>query len=53
MKKSVKQCTQGKIKKVMGEYKRHDLKMQGGKKVSKRKQAIAIGLSKARKTCHE
>jgi hypothetical protein len=39
-----------KVEETMHEFKRGKLKSgQGGKKVSSRKQAIAIGLSKARK----
>jgi len=38
-----------KIKKVMGEFKRKKLKSSSGKKVTKRKQAIAIALSEARR----
>lgn len=51
MKKSVKRCVTRKMKKVMGEYKAHKLHMYGGKKVQKRKQAIGIALSEARKKC--
>jgi hypothetical protein len=51
MKKSVKKCISKKVRKVMHEYKGHHLKMSSGKKVSKRKQAIAIALSMARKRC--
>lgn len=41
--------TQDKVEKVMGEYKRGTLRSGGsGKKVTDRKQAIAIGLSEAR-----
>jgi hypothetical protein len=41
---------QQKVKKVMHEYKHGDLKSgRSGKKVTSRKQAIAIGLSEARK----
>lgn len=41
---------QGKVKKVMQERKRGTLKSgRSGKKVTSRKQAIAIGLSEARK----
>jgi hypothetical protein len=39
-----------KTKKVMGEYKRGTLKSGGRKKVTSRKQAVAIGLSEARKS---
>ena len=43
--------TQKKMKKVMREYKRGKLKSgRSGKKVKNRKQAIAIGLSEARKS---
>jgi len=39
-----------KVEKVMHEFKRGNLKMgRSGKKVQSRKQAIAIGLSEARK----
>ena len=38
-----------KIKKVMGEFKRKKLKSSSGKKVTNRKQAIAIALSEARR----
>lgn len=40
---------QQKVKKVMEEKKRGTLKSGSGKKVTSRKQAIAIGLSEARK----
>jgi len=40
---------QKKVKKVMHEFKKGELKSGSGKKVTKRKQAIAIGLSEARK----
>ena len=41
---------QTKVKKVMHEYKHGTLKSGGGnKKVTSRKQAVAIGLSEARK----
>lgn len=41
---------QAKVEKVMKEYKHGDLKSgQSGKKVTSRKQAVAIGLSEARK----
>lgn len=43
--------TQKKVKKVMKEYKSGKLKIgKSNKKVKSRKQAIAIGLSEARKT---
>ena len=38
-----------KVKKVMHEHKHGTLKSGSGKKVKSRKQAIAIGLSEARK----
>jgi len=38
-----------KVKKVMGEFKRKKLKSSSGKKVTNRKQAIAIALSEARR----
>jgi len=38
-----------KVEKVMREKKRGTLKSESGKKVTSRKQAIAIGLSEARK----
>jgi hypothetical protein len=45
-----KQITRpGKVKKVMGEYKSGKLKTSSGKKVTNRKQAIAIALNKAKK----
>lgn len=41
---------QKKVEKTMDEYKKGELKSGGsGKKVKSRKQAVAIGLSKARK----
>ncbi len=39
---------QDKVEKVMHEYKEGSLKTSSGKKVTDRKQAIAIGLSEAR-----
>ncbi len=43
--------SQQKVKKAMHEYKRGKLKSgRSGKKVTSRKQAIAIGLSQSRKT---
>jgi hypothetical protein len=39
----------GKVKKVMGEYKRGTLKSSSGKKVKSRKQAVAIAMSEARR----
>jgi hypothetical protein len=38
-----------KVGKVMGEFKRNKLKSSSGKKVKKRKQAVAIALSEARR----
>jgi hypothetical protein len=40
---------QQKVKKTMDEYKEGTLKSGSGKKVTSRKQAVAIGLSEARK----
>lgn len=40
---------QKKVKKAVHEYKRGELKSGSGKKVTSRKQAVAIGLSQARK----
>jgi hypothetical protein len=37
----------GKVKKVMGEFKRGTLKSSSGKKVKSRKQAVAIAMSEA------
>lgn len=42
--------SQSKVKKVMHEYKEGELKSGQGGKVKNRKQAIAIGLSEARKS---
>ena len=39
-----------KVKKVMGEYKRKSLRSSSGNKVKKRKQAVAIALSEARRS---
>ena len=45
-----KKTVKKKMKKTMDEYKHHKLKSgRGGKKVKSRKQAIAIGLSEARR----
>jgi hypothetical protein len=41
---------QAKIEKVMEEYKQGDLKSGSGQKVTDRKQAVAIGISEARKS---
>jgi hypothetical protein len=40
---------QQKVEKVMHEYKEGELKSGSGKKVTSKKQAVAIGLSEARK----
>jgi hypothetical protein len=40
---------QKKVEKTMHEFKRGDLKSGSGKKVTSQKQAVAIGLSEARK----
>jgi hypothetical protein len=39
-----------KVKKVMGEHKRGTLKSGSGKKVTSRKQAVAIALNEARRS---
>ena len=39
-----------KVKKVMREYKRGSLRSSSGRKVRKRKQAVAIALSEARRS---
>jgi hypothetical protein len=45
-----KKTVKKKMKKTMDEYKHHKLKSgRSGKKVTSRKQAVAIGLSEARK----
>ncbi|HEY1064129.1 MAG TPA: DUF6496 domain-containing protein [Candidatus Saccharimonadales bacterium] len=41
---------QEKVEKAMHEYKHGDLKSGSGKKVTSRDQAVAIGLSEARKS---
>jgi hypothetical protein len=41
---------QEKIEKVMDEYKDGDLKSGSGKKVTNRKQAVAIGIDEARRS---
>ena len=48
---ATKKATKGqaKVKKVMHEYKEGTLKSGSGKKVSSRKQAVAVALSEARK----
>jgi ribosomal protein L32E len=49
-KRKYSRASQKKVEKVMHEWKRGKLKMgRSGKKVKSRKQAIAIGLSEARK----
>ena len=45
------ECSRKKVKKVMGEYKRGTLRSSSGQKVKKRKQAVAIALSEARRAC--
>ena len=40
----------GKVAKVMGEYKRKTLRSSSGGKVRRRKQAVAIALSEARRS---
>jgi hypothetical protein len=48
--KKTKNLTQRKVRKVMHEFKHGDLRSgRNGKKVTRRKQAIAIALSEARK----
>jgi hypothetical protein len=42
--------SRAKVKKVMHEYKEGTLKSGSGKKVSSRKQAVAVALSEARKS---
>lgn len=42
-----KKGKQAKVKTVMGEYKRGDLKSSSGKKVTSRKQAVAIAMSES------
>ncbi len=41
---------QKKVGKVMREYKKGELKSSSGRKVQSRKQAVAIGLSEARRS---
>jgi hypothetical protein len=43
-----KKAKTAKVAKVMGEYKRGTLKSSSGKKVSSRKQAVAIAMSEAK-----
>jgi len=47
--KPMKPGKKKKVKKVMGEFKRKKLKSSSGKKVTNRKQAIAIALSVGKK----
>ncbi len=46
--KQAKSAGQEKIRTVMNEYKHGDLKSGSGKKVTSRKQAVAIALNEAR-----
>jgi uncharacterized protein DUF6496 len=50
MAKARKGRSRRKVKKVMGEYKRGSLRSSSGRKVRKRRQAVAIALSEARKS---
>lgn len=50
-KEASKKCAQGKMAKVMGEFKEKTLKSSSGSKVKNPKQAIAIGLSESRSKC--
>jgi hypothetical protein len=50
MAKKYSDKAQQKVEKTMKEYKEGKLKSGSGKKVKSRKQAIAIGLSEARKS---
>lgn len=45
------ECQQKKMKQVMGEYSRGDLKQRNGKIITDRKQAVAVGLSKSQREC--
>jgi hypothetical protein len=45
-----KTAGRGKVSKVMREYKRRSLRSSSGAKVRKRKQAVAIALSEARRS---
>ena len=49
-KSTTKTKGKAKVKKVMHEYKHGELKSGSGKKVTGRKQAIAIGLNEARES---
>lgn len=51
MNKKQKKCVQNKMQTVMGEFKQMKLKSSSGQKVTNPKQAVAIGLSSARKSC--
>lgn len=44
------EAAQKKVAKTMREYKKGELRSGSGKKVTSREQAVAIGLSKARKS---
>jgi hypothetical protein len=46
---AVMAAKKSKMEKVMGEYKRGTLKSSSGKKVTSRKQAIAIGMSETQR----
>jgi hypothetical protein len=50
MAKKYSDKAQDKIEKVMEEYKEGKLKSGSGKKVKSKKQAVAIGISEARKS---
>lgn len=45
------ECMKRKVETVMGEYKEGKLKGPDGKVIKKRKQAVAIALSEARRYC--
>jgi hypothetical protein len=47
----MKECQYKKLKKVMSEFKNKKLYSGSGGKVKKRRQAIAIALSEAKKKC--
>lgn len=51
MNKKQTKCVQNKMNKVMNEFKKMNLKSSSGKTVKNPKQAIAIGLNTARKSC--
>lgn len=46
-----KQCKYKKLKKVMSEFKHNRLYSGSGPKVTKKRQAIAIAMSEAKKKC--